>query len=168
MPITLFIISVLLYLSLKRVPDVLMVLLTMPFALVGGIGLVYLLGFQLSVAVAVGFIALAGVAIEIGILMMLYLNQAWDTVASKSTVTLAQLTHAVQQGASARLRPILMTSLSSVVGLLPIMFSDGTGSQVMQRIAAPMIGGMISTILLSLFILPSLFFWIKSRQISRH
>lgn len=168
MPITLFIISVLLYLSLKRIPDVLMVLLTMPFALVGGIGLVYLLGFQLSVAVAVGFIALAGVAIEIGILMMLYLNQAWDTVASKSTVNLAQLTHAVQQGASARLRPILMTSLSSVVGLLPIMFSDGTGSQVMQRIAAPMIGGMISTILLSLFILPSLFFWIKSRQISRH
>ena len=165
MPITLFIICVLLYLSLKRVSDVLMILLTMPFALVGAIGLVYLLGFQFSVAVAVGFIALAGVAIEIGILMMLYLNQAWARIAPNKDISFDMLSQAVQEGASARLRPILMTSLSSVVGLLPIMFADGTGSQVMQRIAAPMVGGMLSTIVLSLLILPTLFFFIKKQSI---
>jgi Cu(I)/Ag(I) efflux system membrane protein CusA/SilA len=167
MPITLFVISILLYLSLKRIPDVLMILLTMPFALVGGIGLVYILGFQYSVAVAVGFIALAGVSVEIGILMMLYLNQAWNAIEpdEQGRVTREQLTQAVQMGASARLRPILMTSLSSVVGLLPIMFSEGTGSEVMQRIAAPMVGGMLSTLILSLLILPVLFFFIKDQSI---
>ena len=166
MPITLFVISVLLYLSLKRIPDVLMILLTMPFALVGGIGLIYILGFQYSVAVAVGFIALAGVSVEIGILMMLYLNQAWQQcIDNNREVTLAQLVLAVEDGASARLRPILMTSLSSIVGLLPIMFASGTGSEVMQRIAAPMVGGMLSTLVLSLLLLPVLFYVIKKRKL---
>lgn len=166
-PVTLFVISILLYLSLKRIPDVLMILLTMPFALVGGIGLVYILGFQYSVAVAVGFIALAGVSVEIGILMVLYLNQAWNAIEpdKQGHVTCEQLTQAVKVGASARLRPILMTSLSSVVGLLPIMFSEGTGSEVMQRIAAPMVGGMVSTLILSLLILPVLFFFIKNQSV---
>ena len=174
MPITLFVISVLLYLSLKRIPDVLMILLTMPFALVGGIGLIYILGFQFSVAVAVGFIALAGVSVEIGILMMLYLNQAWQQCIEKQssnkdeTVLTAQLALAVEEGASARLRPILMTSLSSIIGLLPIMFSDATGSEIMQRIAAPMVGGMISTLILSLLILPVLFYVIKKRSLIKH
>ena len=174
MPITLFVISLLLYLSLKRIPDVLMILLTMPFALVGGIGLIYILGFQFSVAVAVGFIALAGVSVEIGILMMLYLNQAWQQCIEKQssnndeTALTDQLVLAVEEGASARLRPILMTSLSSIIGLLPIMFSDATGSEIMQRIAAPMVGGMISTLILSLLILPVLFYVIKKRSLIKH
>lgn len=174
MPITLFVISLLLYLSLKRIPDVLMILLTMPFALVGGIGLIYILGFQFSVAVAVGFIALAGVSVEIGILMMLYLNQAWQQCIEKQssnkdeTALTDQLALAVEEGASARLRPILMTSLSSIIGLLPIMFSDATGSEIMQRIAAPMVGGMISTLILSLLILPVLFYVIKKRSLIKH
>lgn len=162
MPITLFIIAVLLYLSLKRIPDVLMILLTMPFSLIGGIGLIYLLDYQFSVAVGVGFIALAGVSVEIGILMMLYLNQAWEHAQSMDR---SHLIHAIEQGANARLRPILMTSLSSIVGLMPIMFTSGTGSEVMQRIAAPMIGGMLSTLMLSLLILPVLFYVIKQRQL---
>lgn len=162
MPITLFIIAVLLYLSLKRIPDVLMILLTMPFSLIGGIGLIYFLDYQFSVAVGVGFIALAGVSVEIGILMMLYLNQAWEHA---QTMDRSHLIHAIEEGASARLRPILMTSLSSIVGLMPIMFTSGTGSEVMQRIAAPMIGGMVSTLVLSLLILPVLFYVIKQRQL---
>lgn len=168
MPITLFLISLLLYLSVKRIPDVLMILLTMPFALVGGIGLVYLLGFQYSVAVAVGFIALAGVSVEIGILMMLYLNQAWQQCLDNTggRVDIHALMTAVESGASARLRPILMTSLSSIIGLLPIMFSSGTGSEVMQRIAAPMVGGMLSTLVLSLLLLPALFFMIKKIKLN--
>jgi Cu(I)/Ag(I) efflux system membrane protein CusA/SilA len=169
MPITLFVIIVLLYLSLKRISDVLMILLTVPFALVGGIGLVYILGFQYSVAVAVGFIALAGVSVEIGILMLLYLNQTWQQCIDESQrgVDVKQLMVAVENGASARLRPILMTSLSSIIGLLPIMFASGTGSEVMQRIAAPMVGGMISTLVLSLLLLPVLFFVIKKRKLAR-
>ncbi len=168
MPITLFVIIVLLYLSLKRISDVLMILLTVPFALVGGIGLVYILGFQYSVAVAVGFIALAGVSVEIGILMLLYLNQTWQQCIDESQrgVDVKQLMVAVENGASARLRPILMTSLSSIIGLLPIMFASGTGSEVMQRIAAPMVGGMISTLVLSLLLLPVLFFVIKKRKLA--
>ena len=168
MPITLCVIIFLLYLSLKRIPDVLMILLTMPFALVGGIGLVYLLGFQYSVAVAVGFIALAGVSVEIGILMMLYLNQAWQQCleSTEGNVDTNTLMGAVESGASARLRPILMTSLSSIIGLLPIMFSSGTGSEVMQRIAAPMVGGMLSTLVLSLLLLPALFFMIKKIKLN--
>ncbi|WP_353352349.1 CusA/CzcA family heavy metal efflux RND transporter [Oceaniserpentilla sp. 4NH20-0058] len=166
MPITLFVIAVLLYLSLKRIQDVALILLTMPFSLIGGIGLIYLLDYQYSVAVGVGFIALAGVSVEIGILMMLYLNHAWQDFQQandqdKNKITMTGLKQVVEQGASARLRPILMTSLSSIVGLMPIMFTSGTGSEVMQRIAAPMIGGMVSTLILSLLLLPVLFYLIK-------
>lgn len=167
MPITLLVISILLYLSLKRFQDVALILLTMPFSLIGGIGLIYVLEYQYSVAVGVGFIALAGVAVEIGILMMLYLNHAWQDKLDEGQhgLTKLDLKTAVEQGASARLRPILMTSLSTIVGLLPIMFTSGTGSEVMQRIAAPMIGGMLSTLVLSLLLLPVLFYLIKQYKL---
>ena len=168
MPITLLLISILLYLSLQRFQDVALILLTMPFSLTGAIGLIYYLNYQYSVAVGVGLIALAGVAVEIGILMMLYLNHAWQDMAKDTGNRLSKddLKQAVEQGASARLRPILMTSLSSIVGLLPIMFTSGTGSEVMQRIAAPMIGGMVSTLILSLLLLPVLFYLIKCRALN--
>lgn len=170
MPITLLLISILLYFSLQRFQDVALILLIMPFSLTGAIGLIYYLNYQYSVAVGVGLIALAGVAVEIGILMMLYLNHAWQDMQDKQdssrTYTNGDLKQAVKQGASARLRPILMTSLSTIVGLLPIMFTTGTGSEVMQRIAAPMIGGMVSTLVLSLLLLPVLFYLIKQRQLN--
>jgi len=168
MPITLLLISILLYFSLQRFQDVALILLTMPFSLTDAIGLIYYLNYQYSVAVGVGLIALAGVAVEIGILMMLYLNHAWQDMQKESnTHSDDDLKQAVKQGASARLRPILMTSLSSIVGLLPIMFTSGSGSEVMQRIAAPMIGGMVSTLVLSLLLLPILFYLIKQRQLNR-
>jgi len=163
MPLTLAIIALLLYMSFRRIPEVIMILMTMPFSLLGGVYLIYYLGFQFSVAVGVGFIALAGVSVEIGVLMLLYLNQAW--VREQKLAELESrpicLRQAIIYGASQRLRPILMTAISTMVGLLPIMFTQGTGSQVMQRIAAPMVGGMLSTLVLSLLVLPVVFFIYK-------
>jgi len=159
MPLTLGIIFLLLYLSFRRIPEVVMILLTMPFSLLGGLYLIHYLGFQFSVAVGVGFIALAGVSVEIGVLMLLYLNQAWQREQELAALNSreASLSAAIIHGASQRLRPILMTAISTMVGLLPIMFSEGTGSQVMQRIAAPMVGGMLSTLVLILLVLPVVF-----------
>jgi len=159
MPLTLGIIALLLYLSFRRIPEVVMILLTMPFSLLGGLYLIHYLGFQFSVAVGVGFIALAGVSVEIGVLMLLYLNQAWQREQELAALNSrdASLPAAIIHGASQRLRPILMTAISTMVGLLPIMFSEGTGSQVMQRIAAPMVGGMLSTLVLILLVLPVVF-----------
>ncbi len=164
MPLTLAIIAFLLYLSFRRIPEVIMILLTMPFSLLGGVYLIHYLGFQFSVAVGVGFIALAGVSVEIGVLMLLYLNQSWqrEQELSKLEGRSACLREAIIYGASQRLRPILMTAISTMVGLLPIMYTEGTGSQVMQRIAAPMVGGMLSTLVLSLLVLPVVFFVYKS------
>ena len=163
-PITIAIIIVLLYLAFRRVGEVLLILSTLPFALMGGVWLMFLLGFNFSIAVGVGFIALAGVSIEIGVIMLIYLNQS---LADKKSKRLNQfnrqdLRDAVIEGAGLRVRPVMMTVATVVIGLVPIMYGDGTGSEVMQRIAAPMIGGMVSAIILTLLILPAVYFqWKK-------
>ncbi len=169
-PLTLAIIMLLLYLNFRNFIEVLIIMGTVPFALIGGIWLMYGLGYNMSIAVAVGFIALAGVAVEIGVLMLVYLNQSLKRMkeeCAKQGEVFDQLIlkDVVMQGAGLRVRPIMMTVLSIVLGLVPIMFATGTGSEVMQRIAGPMIGGMISTLLLSLLVLPAIFYIWKSASI---
>nr|WP_283627060.1 efflux RND transporter permease subunit [Alteromonas macleodii] len=169
-PLTLAIICLLLYLAFKRLRDVALILATLPLALVGSVWLLYLLNFNLSVAVGVGFIALAGVAVEIGVIMLVYLNQyVSDALTSHETENGntkkdALVKKAIVHAASARLRPVMMTSLSIIVGLLPVLYATGTGSEVMQRIAAPMVGGMASALVLTLLVLPSAFYLIVSRK----
>jgi Cu(I)/Ag(I) efflux system membrane protein CusA/SilA len=130
---------------------------TLPFALVGGIWLLYLLGYNLSVAGAVGFIALAGVAAEFGVIMLLYLKQAWDSRTAEGKTSVADLLDAIREGAALRVRPKAMTVAVILGGLFPIMWGSGTGSEVMQRIAAPMVGGMLTAPLLSMFVIPAAF-----------
>lgn len=154
-PFTLLIIFVLLYLTFKRFDEVLLIMATLPFALVGGIWLLYLLSYNLSVAGAVGFIALAGVSAEFGVIMLLYLKQAWDVRIAQGTTTTADLLDAIREGAVLRVRPKAMTVAVILGGLFPIMWGTGTGSEVMQRIAAPMVGGMITAPLLSMFVIPA-------------
>ncbi len=160
-PATLLIIFVLLYGNFKNIAAPLTVMLSLPFGLTGGVWLVYLLGYNLSVAVAVGFIALAGVAAEIGVLILTFIDQE---VARRraSGVPLAadELMRAAQAGAAERVRPIAMTATAIIAGLLPIMWSSGTGAEVMRRIAAPMVGGMVSVTLLSLVVLPVIYGWV--------
>mgnify|MGYP001277866782 CR=1 FL=1 len=169
-PLTLAIICLLLYLAFKRLRDVALILATLPLALVGSVWLLYLLNFNLSVAVGVGFIALAGVAVEIGVIMLVYLNQYVSDALTKhetengNTKKDALVKKAIVHAASARLRPVMMTSLSIIVGLLPVLYATGTGSEVMQRIAAPMVGGMASALVLTLLVLPSAFYLIVSRK----
>jgi Cu(I)/Ag(I) efflux system membrane protein CusA/SilA len=153
-PFTLLIIFVLLYLTFRRFDEALLVLGTLPFALIGGFWLVYLLGHEVSVATMVGFIALAGVAAEFGVVMLIYLKQAWEARQDAGLGTRETLDAAILQGAVLRIRPKMMTVSVIMAGLLPIMWSHGTGSEVMQRIAAPMIGGMITAPLLSLLVVP--------------
>ena len=164
-PLTLAIILVLLYLSFRNVTEVLIILGTLPFALIGGIWLLYLLDYNLSVAVGVGFIALAGLAVEIGVLMLVYLNQALAERRAQApqALTPVEVEAAVIAGATQRLRPILMTFATVVVGLIPIMLGTGTGSEVMHRIAAPMVGGMTSTLVLTLVVLPVVYFLWRRR-----
>ncbi len=162
--ITTLIVLVLLYLYFRRIPSVLLVAMCMPFSLVGGFWLTYILGYNLSVAVAVGFIALAGVAAEFGMIMLLYLDNALDEFQHDGRLTdPAALRAAVVQGALLRVRPKLMTVAVIVAGLLPVMFSDGAGSDVMKRIAAPLLGGMFTAPLLSLFVVPVLYALWKTR-----
>ncbi|MFA7387745.1 MAG: CusA/CzcA family heavy metal efflux RND transporter, partial [Thiohalobacteraceae bacterium] len=157
-PLTLAIILLLLYMNFRRFGEAALLLGTLPLALVGGFWLLYLLGYNLSVAVGVGFIALAGVAVETGVIMLLYLNLAWDRIrAGTAAPNEADLHAAVMEGALQRLRPKLMTVATIFAGLLPIMFSTGTGAEVMRRIAAPMVGGMIGSTLLTLLVLPAAF-----------
>ena len=158
-PITLLLIVLLLYINFKSIPDVLLILMTLPFALAGGIPLLYFLDFDLSVAVGVGFIALAGVAIELGVVMLTYLNLAMQRHIAlikeqERTLTLEVIVEAVQEGTVLRIRPIVMTTLTIILGLLPVMLGSGTGSEVMQRIAAPMFGGMLTAMILALVVLP--------------
>ena len=163
-PVTIAIIIILLYLAFRRVGEVLLILSTLPFALMGGIWLMFILGFNFSIAVGVGFIALAGVSIEIGVIMLLYLNQSLEAKkqARLQAFDIHDLKEAVMEGAGLRVRPVMMTVATVVIGLVPIMLGDGIGSEVMQRIAAPMIGGMISAIILTLLILPAIYFqWKK-------
>ncbi len=166
-PFTLLIIFVLLYLIFKRFGEALLILLTLPFALVGGFWLLYALGYNLSVAAAIGFIALAGVSAEFGVIMLLYLRQAWDARVAKGTTSHADLLDAIRDGAVLRVRPKAMTVAVILAGLLPIMWGTGTGSEVMQRIAAPMVGGMITAPLLSMFVIPAVYLLMRRQRDKR-
>ncbi len=161
-PITLAVIVLLLFMNFGRLPEVAIVLGTLPLALVGGLWLLYLLGYDLSVAVGVGFIALAGVAVEIGVVMLVYLNQAIERRELRSK---ADVEEAVVEGALLRIRPVIMTVAATIGGLLPIMFGSGTGSEVMRRIAAPMVGGMVSATILTLLVIPALFLLWQQRRV---
>jgi len=163
-PFTLLIIFVLLYLTFKRFDEALLILLTMPFSLIGGYWLLYLLGHNLSIASAIGFIALAGVTAEFGVIMLLYLKQAWDERLARGDTTPPDLLDAIREGAVLRVRPKAMTVAVILGGLLPIMWGGGTGSEVMQRIAAPMVGGMITAPLLSMFVIPAAYWLMRRRK----
>jgi copper/silver efflux system protein len=167
-PATLLIIFVLLYLIFRRFSDALLIMATLPFALVGGFWLLYLLGYNMSIATAVGFIALGGVASEIGVVMLVYINQAVTArVAEGKLNDRDELIQGIIEGAALRVRPIAMTVAVIIVGLLPIMWGSGTGSEVMRRIAAPMVGGMITAPLLSMFVVPVAYLLIHRRALRR-
>lgn len=170
-PVTLAIIVLLLFLNFRRFAEVAIIMGTLPMALVGGVWLLYVLGYDLSVAVGVGFIALAGVAVEIGVVMLVYLNQAMRkhmaTAESEGrSLTLEDVRQAVIDGALLRVRPIMMTVAAIIAGLLPIMLGSGTGSEVMRRIAAPMVGGMVSATLLTLVVIPALFLLWRGKMVA--
>ncbi len=166
-PLTLAIIIILLYINFRRFAEVAIIMATLPLAMVGSIQLMAYLGFNFSVAVGVGFIALAGVAVEISVIMLIYLNQAYERMRSdceqkgiKPTVLI--LRQAIMDGAGMRVRPVMMTAAAIIVGLLPVMYGTGTGSEVMSRIAAPMVGGMITALIMTLLVLPVVYFmWRK-------
>ena len=161
-PITIAVILLLLFINFGRFAEVAIIMGTLPLALVGGLWLLYVLGYELSVAVGVGFIALAGVAVEIGVIMLVYLNQA---LARRKASSVEDVREAVIEGALLRIRPVIMTVAATIGGLLPIMFGSGTGSEVMRRIAAPMVGGMVSATLLTLVVIPALFLLWRQREI---
>tara|TARA_R110001583_G_scaffold60257_1_gene179105 strand:- start:1333 stop:4461 length:3129 start_codon:yes stop_codon:yes gene_type:complete len=166
-PLTLAIIILLLYINFRRIAEVAIIMATLPLAMVGSIQLMYFLNFNFSVAVGVGFIALAGVAVEISVIMLIYLNQAYEQMYSECEQrgvkpTINELRQAVIHGAGMRVRPVMMTAAAIIVGLLPIMYGTGTGSEVMSRIAAPMVGGMVSALILTLLVVPVVYFlWRK-------
>ena len=171
-PITLLTIFLLLYLNFRRLTETLIVMLSVPFALVGGVWLMWLLDYNLSVAVAVGFIALAGVAAETGVVMLIYLDHAWEAVKatcreSGRSPNVSDLYAAVMEGAVERVRPKMMTVVAIMAGLLPIMWGTGTGSEVMSRIAAPMVGGMISSTVLTLAVIPAIYALVKQWRLDR-
>jgi Cu(I)/Ag(I) efflux system membrane protein CusA/SilA len=168
-PLTLSIIFVLLYLNFRRLSDTLLVIAAIPFALVGGVYLLWALDYDFSVAVAAGFLALAGLTAETGVIMLLFLNQARDRALEAGSLrTVGDLWHATIDGATDRVRPLLMTVASDVIGLLPIMWGVGTGSETMRRIAAPMVGGVLTATLVTLVVIPVLFVIIHSRGLERH
>ena len=171
-PVTLLLIFLLLYLNFRRITETLIVMLSVPFALVGGIWLMWWLGYNLSVAVAVGFIALAGVAAETGVIMLIYLDHAWEQLKAKRRAAgrepaLGDLYEAIMEGAVERVRPKMMTVVAIMAGLLPILWGTGTGSEVMSRIAAPMVGGMISSTILTLVVIPAIYALVKQWRIRR-
>jgi Cu(I)/Ag(I) efflux system membrane protein CusA/SilA len=166
-PATLLIIFVLLYLTFKRFDEAALIMATLPFALAGGIWLLWLLGHNLSVASGVGFIALAGVSAEFGVIMLLYLKNAWMERLDEGRQTETDLLDAIREGAVLRVRPKAMTVAVIIAGLVPIMIGTGTGSEVMQRIAAPMVGGMITAPLLSMFVVPVVYLLLRRRQLRK-
>ncbi|HNG80592.1 MAG TPA: efflux RND transporter permease subunit, partial [Burkholderiaceae bacterium] len=171
-PVTLLTIFLLLYLNFRRLTETLIVMLSVPFALVGGVWLMAALGHNLSVAVAVGFIALAGVAAETGVVMLIYLDHAWAATRERCTAEgrapqAADLYAAVMEGAVERVRPKMMTVVAIMAGLLPILWSRGAGSEVMSRIAAPMVGGMISSTVLTLAVIPAIYALVKQWELKR-
>jgi len=170
-PATLAAIFVLLYLNFRRLTETLIVMLSVPFSLVGGVLLLYLLDYNLSVAVAVGFIALAGVAAETGVVMLIYIDHAWRDVRSRCQAehrapTVADLNAAVMHGAVERVRPKMMTVVTTIAALLPIMWATGTGAEVMRRIAAPMVGGLVTSTLLTLIVIPALYALVMQRRLA--
>ncbi|MXW53753.1 MAG: efflux RND transporter permease subunit [Gammaproteobacteria bacterium] len=171
-PLTLAIVLLLLYLNFRRIAEVFLIIGTIPFALIGGVLLLYFLDYDISIAVGVGFIALAGVAVELGVVMLTYINMSMnrrlgEIEKSGDSVQLEDVLGAIRDGAMRRIRPILMTTLTVVLGLAPIMLDEGTGSEVMQRIAAPMFGGMISAMVLTLIVLPALYLLYKKWTLVR-
>ncbi|CAD5375183.1 copper/silver efflux system, membrane component [Rubrivivax sp. A210] len=171
-PVTLLTIFLLLYLNFRRMTETLIVMLSVPFALVGGVWLMAALGYNLSVAVAVGFIALAGVAAETGVVMLIYLDHAWQAAQARCRAEgrapqADDLYGAVMEGAVERVRPKMMTVVAIMAGLLPILWGTGTGSEVMSRIAAPMVGGMLSSTVLTLVVIPALYALVKGWQMRR-
>ena len=164
-PATLLIIFVLLYLTFGRFDEAVLIMATLPFALAGGVWLLWLLGYNLSVAGGVGFIALAGVSAEFGVIMLLYLKQAWDDRLADGRSSEADLLDAIREGAVLRVRPKAMTVAVIIAGLVPIVIGSGTGSEVMQRIAAPMVGGMITAPLLSMFVVPAVYLLLRRREL---
>ncbi|MDP3191498.1 efflux RND transporter permease subunit [Rhodoferax sp.] len=171
-PVTLLSIFLLLYLNFRRITETLIVMLSVPFALVGGVWLMWWLNYNLSVAVAVGFIALAGVAAETGVIMLIYLDHAWEAIKTKCRADgrepeVGDLYAAIMEGAVERVRPKMMTVVAIMAGLLPIMWGTGTGSEVMSRIAAPMVGGMISSTVLTLAVIPAIYALVKQWRLKR-
>jgi Cu(I)/Ag(I) efflux system membrane protein CusA/SilA len=169
-PFTIFIVFLLLYLNFRRLTETMIVMLSVPFALVGGLWLTWWLGFNISVAVAVGFIALGGVAAETGVVMLIYLDQAFTDLQATRALegdefTRDDLYAAIMTGAVERVRPKMMTVVAIMAGLLPIMWSHGTGAEVMQRIAVPMIGGMVSSTVLTLVVIPAIYAVVKQASI---
>jgi copper/silver efflux system protein len=163
-PATLLIIFTLLYLIFRRFDEALLIMCTLPFAAVGGFWLLLALGHNVSIASAVGFIALSGVAAEFGVIMLLYLKHAWDARVAAGKTSDDDLLDAIREGAVLRVRPKAMTVAVIIAGLLPIMWSHGTGSEVMQRIAAPMVGGMVTAPLLSMFVVPAVYLLLRRRR----
>lgn len=166
-PATLLIIFVLLYMTFRRFDEAVLIMATLPFALAGGVWLLWLLGHNLSVASGVGFIALAGVSAEFGVIMLLYLKQAWEDRLNANKRSEADLIDAIREGAVLRVRPKAMTVAVIIAGLIPIMIGAGAGSEVMQRIAAPMVGGMITAPLLSMFVVPVVYLLMRRRELRK-
>jgi Cu(I)/Ag(I) efflux system membrane protein CusA/SilA len=163
-PATLLTIFVMLYLTFKRFDEAVLIMATLPFALAGGVWFLWLLGHNLSVASGVGFIALAGVSAEFGVIMLLYLKNAWEARLASGRTSTEELLDAIREGAVLRVRPKAMTVAVIVAGLVPILIGSGTGSEVMQRIAAPMVGGMVTAPLLSMFVVPAAYFLMRRRR----
>jgi Cu(I)/Ag(I) efflux system membrane protein CusA/SilA len=171
LPLTFAIIVILLYLNFKAFSEVAIIIVTLPMAMIGGLWLMYFEGFNFSVAVGVGFIALAGVAVEIGVIMLVYLNQAINELKGNASANNAPISadayrNALVHGAGSRVRPVMMTVATIILGLLPILYGTGTGSEIMSRIAAPMVGGMTSAVLLTLIVVPALYSIVKKSDIS--
>jgi Cu(I)/Ag(I) efflux system membrane protein CusA/SilA len=166
-PATLLIIFVLLYLTFSSFAEAMLIMITLPFALTGGVWFLYLMGFNLSAATGVGFIALAGISAEFGVIMLLYLKQSWLDRLANDRRSEADLLAAVREGAVLRVRPKAMTVAVIIAGLLPILWGSGTGSEVMSRIAAPMVGGMMTAPLLSMLVIPAAYRLMQGRTIRK-
>ena len=167
-PLTLVLIFMLIYIEFRSVAETLIVLLSIPFSLVGGVWLLWALDYNFSIAVAVGFISLAGVAAETGVVMIVYLDEAWEEVKKRvAKPTVRELNEAIMEGAVSRVRPKIMTVSTTIIGLLPVMWSVGSGSQAMKRIAAPMVGGMVSSTILTLVIIPAIYYLWRRREVER-
>jgi Cu(I)/Ag(I) efflux system membrane protein CusA/SilA len=168
-PATLIIIFILLYLHFKRITESLIVMASLPFALIGGIWLIWILNYNISVAVIVGFIALAGLAAETGVVMIVYLDSAYERRLENGEMnSVNDLYSGVIEGAVERVRPKLMTVATTLIGLLPVMYGTQTGSEVMKRIAAPMVGGLVSSTILTLIIIPAVFYMVKAGRVKNN